>query len=55
MDERLRFVVRLLENEKMAPLCAEVGISRSTPGGVPPRSARSCGGNRPRRTYRLSQ
>ena len=28
MDERLRFVARLLEGEKMAPLCAEVGISR---------------------------
>jgi hypothetical protein len=23
MDERLRFVARLLEGEKMAPLCAE--------------------------------
>src|SRR4051812_40106793 len=30
MDERLRFVARLLEGEKMAPLCAEVGISRKT-------------------------
>jgi putative transposase len=30
MDERLRFVVRLLEGEKMAPLCAEFGISRKT-------------------------
>jgi putative transposase len=29
MDERLRFV-RLLEGEKMAPLCAEFGISRKT-------------------------
>ena len=28
MDERLRFVARLLEGEKMAPLCAEFGISR---------------------------
>jgi hypothetical protein len=25
MDERLRFVARLLEGEKMAPLCAELG------------------------------
>jgi hypothetical protein len=25
-DERLRFVARLLEVEKIAPLCAEVGI-----------------------------
>src|SRR5262245_8723890 len=30
MDERLRFVARLREGEKMAPLCAEVGISRKT-------------------------
>ena len=30
MDERLRFVVRLLEGEKMAPLCAEFGIPSST-------------------------
>jgi hypothetical protein len=31
MDERLRFVARLLEGEKMAPLCAEFGISRTGP------------------------
>jgi putative transposase len=30
MDERIRFVARLLEGEKMAPLCREVGISRKT-------------------------
>jgi len=30
MDERLRFVTRLLEGEKMKPLCAEFGISRKT-------------------------
>lgn len=30
MDERLRFVARLLDGEKMAPLCAEFGISRQT-------------------------
>ena len=30
MDERLWFVARLLEGEKMAPLCAEFGISRKT-------------------------
>src|SRR5689334_15723953 len=30
MDERLRFVARLLEGEKMSPLCAEFGISRKT-------------------------
>ena len=27
MDERLKFVSRLLEGEKMAPLCAAFGIS----------------------------
>jgi putative transposase len=30
MDERLRFVARLLEGEKMAELCREFGISRET-------------------------
>jgi len=30
MDERLRFVARLLDGEKMARLCAEFGISRKT-------------------------
>ena len=30
MDERRRFVACLLEGEKMAPLCAEFGISRKT-------------------------
>jgi putative transposase len=30
MDERLRFVARLLEGEKMARLCGEFGISRKT-------------------------
>ena len=30
MDERLRFVARLLEGEKMAPLCVEFGIARKT-------------------------
>ena len=30
MHERLRFVARRLEGEKMAPLCAEFGISRKT-------------------------
>src|SRR5688572_24323895 len=30
MDERLRFVARVLEGQKMAPLCAEFGISRKT-------------------------
>jgi len=30
MDKRLRFIARLLEGEKMAPLCREFGISRVT-------------------------
>jgi len=30
MDERLKFVARLLEGEKMAPLCREFGIARKT-------------------------
>ena len=30
MDERVRFVARLLDGEKMARLCAEFGISRKT-------------------------
>jgi putative transposase len=30
MDERVKFVARLLEGEKMAALCREFGISRKT-------------------------
>ena len=30
MDEKLKFVARLLDGEKMAPLCREFGISRKT-------------------------
>jgi len=30
MDEKMKFVARLLEGEKMAPLCREYGISRKT-------------------------
>lgn len=30
MDERLRFVARLLEGEKMTTVCREFGISRVT-------------------------
>lgn len=30
MDERLKFVARLLDGEKMAPLCREFNISRKT-------------------------
>jgi len=29
-DERLRFVARLLDGEKMAAMCRELGISRKT-------------------------
>ena len=30
MDERLRFIARLLDGEQMAGLCREFGISRKT-------------------------
>jgi transposase len=30
MDERLKFIARLLDGEKMAQLCREFGISRKT-------------------------
>jgi transposase len=30
MDERLRFVARLVDGEKMTDLCREFGISRKT-------------------------
>ena len=30
MDERLKFVARLLDGEKMSPLCREFGIARKT-------------------------
>lgn len=30
MDEKLKFIARYLEGEKMAPLCREFGISRPT-------------------------
>ena len=30
MDEKLKFIARLLEGEKMAPLCREFGITRPT-------------------------
>ena len=30
MDERLRFVARLLDGEKMAALCREFDVSRKT-------------------------
>ena len=30
MDERLKFIARLLDGDKMAALCREFGISRRT-------------------------
>ncbi len=30
VEERLRFIARYLDGEKMAPLCREFGISRKT-------------------------
>lgn len=30
MDQKLKFIARLLEGEKMAPLCREFGITRPT-------------------------
>ena len=35
MDERVRFVARLLEGEKVAVLCPEFGIPIWPPTGVP--------------------
>ena len=55
MDERLRFVARLLEGEKMAALCREFGISRVTGYKIFNRY-RECGldalNDRSRRPYR---
>ena len=55
VDERLRFVARLLEGEKMAGLCAEFGISRKTGYKIFERY-KTCGINaltdRSRRPYR---
>ena len=30
MDEKLKFIARYLEGEKIAPLCREFGVSRAT-------------------------
>ena len=55
MDERLRFVARLLDGEKMAGVCREFGISRTT-GYKLFKRYRSCGlqglDDRSRRPYR---
>ena len=57
MDERLRFIARLLEGEKMAPLCREFGISRVTGYKIFDRY-KECGlsalKDRSRRPYRQS-
>ena len=57
MDERLRFIARLLEGEKMAPLCREFGISRVTGYKIFNRY-KDCGldglNDRSRRPYRQS-
>jgi len=54
-DERVRFVARLLEGEKMARLCAEFGISRKTGYKIYDRY-KECGqdafSDRSRRPYR---
>ena len=55
VDERLRFVARLLEGEKMAVLCREFDISRKTGYKIFTRY-KSCGieglKDRSRRSYR---
>lgn len=55
MDERLKFVARLLSGEKMAPLCREFGISRVTGYKIFERY-KACGldglNDRSRRPYR---
>jgi transposase len=55
MDERLRFIARLLEGEKMSPLCREFGISRVTGYKIYDRY-KTCGleglNDRSRRPYR---
>jgi putative transposase len=55
MDERLRFIARRLEGEKMAPLCREFGISRVTGYKIYERY-KECGldglNDRSRRPYR---
>ena len=55
MDERFKFIARLLEGEKMAPLCREFGISRVTGYKIYERY-KDCGldglNDRSRRPYR---
>jgi putative transposase len=55
MDQRLKFVARLLDGEKMSPLCKEFGISRKTGYKIYDRY-KECGleglNDRSRRPYR---
>ena len=55
MDERLKFIARLLDGEKMAGLCREFGVSRKTGYKILSRY-NSCGleglTDRSRRPYR---
>jgi putative transposase len=57
MDERLKFIARLLEGDQMAPLCREFGISRVTGYKIFERY-KECGvdglNDRSRRPYRQS-
>jgi len=57
VDERLRFIARLLEGEKMSALCREFGISRVTSYKIFNRY-KDCGlhglDERSRRPYRQS-
>ncbi len=57
VDERLRFIARLLDGERMTALCEEFGISRKT-GDKIYRRDRDCGAqaltDRSRRPYRYA-
>ena len=57
VDERLRFIARLLDGEKMRPLCREFGISRVTGHKIIDRY-KECGveafTDRSRRPYRIA-
>jgi putative transposase len=56
MDERLKFIARLLDGEKMAVACRDFGISRKTPATrssrATTRSAADGLTDRSRRPYR---
>ena len=42
MDERLKFIARLLDGDKMAELCREFGVSRKTGYKICLRMSRTC-------------